>query len=84
MEVNIYSERQRYIYKRNPKIAIIIDICKANFIRLCFLALSIFCIYFLVARRNIYTWLILIINLVIIVVDAIYVSIKRKGQEYLW
>lgn len=86
MSEGLYSEheRRRYLHKLNPALAQWFDIVLCHLVRFILLIQSIFCIYYLVSSTQEYAWLVLIVFLLVIVVDTLYVAIRRKGQEWYW
>ena len=62
----------------------ILDMFFCIFVRLFFIGQSIFCIYFLIEISLNKYFLFLIILLVLILVDAFYITIFRLGKEHTW
>ncbi len=82
----IYRERRRYLEKINPKFAFICDIFLCLAVRMTLLIQSMLCIFYLVSSKDVknYAFLILFVLLIIIIVDAAVVTVKRSGKEWFW
>ena len=69
---------------RNRKLKLAYEIFICVIIRLFFIFQAGFSIYFLVSFYEKKTYLVLVIFVLVILIDAFYVSIYRKGKEYTW
>ena len=61
-----------------------IDLVLCAIVRLAFVLQGVFYIYFLVSYEKNYGYLGMIAGLITIIIDGIYVMVKRKGKEYSW
>jgi hypothetical protein len=77
-------ERRRYLQKIHPILAKAFDIIVCLLVRGFLLAQCIFCLYYLCFSTQNNFWVFEIIILVIIVIDTIWVVVKRFGQEWYW
>ena len=68
----------------DPGVRMAYDISLCLIVRLWFLLQGSFYIYFLVTYEKNYGWLGIVVLLIIILIDGLYVVIKRKGKEYTW
>ena len=69
---------------KESKIFFIIDIILSIVIRIWFIVHCSFYVYLLVSYEKNRGYLAMIDGLVVIVIDGIFVMIKRKGKEYSW
>lgn len=70
--------------KENTTLEHCVDIFLCSFIRLFFILESIFCIYYVISLTSNLLYLFVLVPLLGIIVDDIYVSVKRKGKDYYW
>lgn len=70
--------------KENKLLEYFVDIFFCSFIRLFFILESIFCIYYIINLTSNLLYLFVLVPLLGIIVDDIYVSVKRKGKDYFW
>lgn len=66
------------------KIFFIIDIILSVIIRIWFIVHCSFYVYLLVSYEKNRGYLAMIDGLVVIVIDGVFVMIKRKGKDYSW
>ncbi len=83
-ELGLDHERRRYLLKINPRLAQCFDILVCLVVRGFLLAQCLFCLYYLCSSTNQYIWLIELICLIVIVLDTVWVVVKRYGQEWYW
>lgn len=70
--------------KNNKKLRLAIDLLLCNFVRLCFIIESAFCIFYLINLTTSLVYLVSLVPLLAIVADDVFVSVRRKGKEYSW
>lgn len=78
-----FSERLMAL-RKNTSLEYMADIFLSSFVRLFFILESIFCIYYVINLTSNLLFLFVLVPLVGIIVDDIYVSVKRKGKDYFW
>lgn len=78
----VYNDKIEKISEKNTWVAL--NVLLALFTRVCFIGQIVFSIYYLVRLKNTYSYLGMISGGVIIIVDGLYVIIKRAGKEYSW
>lgn len=62
----------------------IFNIFSCNFVRIVLIVENLLCIYYITKVFDNYLYALLIIFDVLILIDAIYVSIFRDGKEFSW
>ena len=62
----------------------VFNLIRCNFVRLLLIGQGIFCIHYLISITGYLSYLSLVTCLVVILLDALYVSIFRDGKEYKW
>lgn len=70
--------------KNNEKLRLVIDLFLCNFIRLCFIIESAFCIFYLINLTTSLVYLVTLVPVLVIIADDIFVSLRRRGKEYSW
>jgi hypothetical protein len=73
-----------HIFRMDDKCCQFFDVILSIIVRLVYLGEAGFCIYYLANIMGSNYYYILIIFLAVILVDGVYVVIKRFGKEYTW
>jgi len=66
--------------KANKALRLVIDLILCNLVRFFYVIESGFCIFYLINLTSNLVYLIILGPLLVIIVDDLYVSIKRKGK----
>ena len=85
MALNLFKIVFDLSYEKEPDITKrVFNLIRCNFVRLLLIGQGIFCIYYLLAITGFLSYISLILCLIVILLDAIYVSVFRDGKEYKW